>query len=100
MLPAAAANKRGIQEGRFVLTVFCVLCLLLTGQVRSWHHAQQRQWRQGSALRLLSALQVLLDMYNQHRVYLGEKQRAFVVASYLNQKFPFDPGVRSRNDMF
>ncbi len=41
---------------------------------------------------MLTDAQVLLDMYNQHKVYLGEKQRALVVATYLNQQFPYDPG--------
>ncbi|KAK9822079.1 hypothetical protein WJX74_005556 [Apatococcus lobatus] len=63
----ASSNKQGIQEGRFVLTLFSVVKLLMTAQI-------------------------LLDMYNQHKVYLGEKQRAFVVASYLNSKIPYNPG--------
>lgn len=46
-----------------------------------------------SVVKLLMTAQILLDMYNQHKVYLGEKQRAFVVSSYLNSKIPYDPDL-------
>ena len=47
----------------------------------------------------IAPLQILLDMYNQHKVYLGEKQRAFIVSSYLNSKIPYDPGESAALDV-
>ncbi|KAK9868320.1 hypothetical protein WJX84_010520 [Apatococcus fuscideae] len=64
----ASAKRGGIQEGGFVLAVFSIISLVMAGQV-------------------------LLDMFNQHKVYLGEKQRAFIVSAYLNSKLPIDPDL-------